>query len=106
MSPLPARAQKPPNIWALASVTYGAVIAVTLLSVLAYYYVSSKHTESGPSDARAVTVGSVWIPIYPSAMLEGTASAQKDGVTESTLNFESKDSAERVLSFYESALKK
>ena len=108
MSPAPsAPARKPPNIWAVASVTYGAVIAVTLLSILAYYYVAPKRTDPLFGDAvRAMTVGSVWIPIYPGATLEATASSKQGNETESTVNFGSKDHADQVLSFYQVALKK
>jgi hypothetical protein len=100
-------ARKPPNIWALASVTYGVVIVVTLLSILAYYYVVPKRTDPLFGDAvRSMAVGSVWIPVYPGAMLEGTASAKQDRATESTLTFETKDQGDRVLSFYQAVLKK
>jgi hypothetical protein len=108
MSPAPpVPVRKPPNIWALASVTYGAVIAVTIVSILAYYYVAGKRTGSQPGNlVRSVAVGSVWIPVYARAAVEGTASTQREGATESTLNFATKDSADQVLSFYQSALKK
>ena len=97
--------RKPPNIWALASWTYGAVIAVTVLSIAAYYLVVPKRAQA-PDEARAVTVGSVWIPLYTGATMEGTASTKRDNVTESTLNFETRDPSDRVLSFYQAALKK
>jgi len=101
-------AQKPPNIWALASVTYGAVIAVAIISVLAYYYVAPKRTASQElTDAeRSMPVGSVWIPIYPGGSIEGTTSTKQDSTTESRLTFGTKDPADRVLTFYQSALKK
>ncbi len=101
-------ARKPPNLWALASVTYGAVIAVAILSVVAYYYLAPRRTASQQlTDAeRSMAVGSVWIPIYPGGTIEGTASAKQDSGTESTLTFGTKDQAERVLSFYQAALKK
>ncbi len=99
--------RKPPNIWALASVTYGAVIVVTILSILAYYYLVPKRTDPLFGDSvRSMAVGSVWIPIYPGAMVEGTTSAKQDSATESTLNFGTKDQPDRVLSFYQAALKK
>jgi hypothetical protein len=101
-------AQKPPNLWAVASVTYGAVIAVTIISVLAYYYLAPKRTSSEQIfDAeRSMAVGSIWIAVYPGAAIESTASAKQDGATESTLTFGTKDDADRVLSFYRAALKK
>ena len=99
--------RKAPNLWAIASVTYGAVILVTILSIAAYYYAAPKFSSSQTGDAtRMVTVGSVWMQLYPGAAIVSTASAQRDGGTESTLNFESKDEANRLLSFYETALKK
>jgi hypothetical protein len=104
---MPAPLRKPPNIWALASLTYGAVILVTVLSIVAYYYMAPHRTESQPGDAaRSVALGSVWIPVYPGAVMEGTASTKQENGTESTLNFASKDPADRVLSFYQTALKK
>jgi len=104
---IPAPLRKPPNIWALAGVTYGAVILVTVLSIVAYYYMAPHRTESQPADAaRSVAVGSVWIPVYPGAVMEGTASTKLENGTESTLNFASRDPAARVLSFYQTALKK
>jgi hypothetical protein len=99
--------RKAPNLWAIASVTYGVVIFVTVLSIVAYYYASHKFSDSQASDmVRAVTVGSVWMPIYPGATIASTASTPRDSATESTLNFESTDQADRVLSFYQAALKK
>jgi hypothetical protein len=101
-------ARKPPNIWALASVTYGAVIAVAIISVLAYYYVAPKRTVSQElTDAeRSMAVGSVWMPIYPGATIASTGSTKQESATTSTLTFETKDSTDRVLSFYRAALKK
>lgn len=105
--PVPKNPQKPPNIWALVSVTYGIVILLTIVSVVTYYYLARKGTASQSGDAvRSVTVGSVWIPVYPGATVEGTTSTKHENVTESTLNFETKDQAGRVLSFYQSALRK
>jgi hypothetical protein len=99
--------RKPPNVWALASVTYGAVIVVTILSILGYYYLVPKRTDPLFGDSvRSMAVGSVWIPVYPGAMVEGTGSAKQDSATESTLNFGTKDQADRVVSFYQAALKK
>ncbi|HEY2845180.1 MAG TPA: hypothetical protein VGJ09_16070 [Bryobacteraceae bacterium] len=97
--------RKPPNIWALAGVTYGIVIAVTLLSILTYYLVVPKHAQTADT-TRAVTVGSVWIPVYPGATIASTNSSKQEKTTDSTLNFESTDPADRVMSFYETALKK
>ena len=101
-------ARKPANIWVLASVTYGAVIAVAIISILAYYYLAPKRTATQQlTDAeRSMEVGSVWIPIYPGGMVESTASAKQDSATESTLTFGTKDQPDRVLSFYRAALKK
>ena len=99
--------RKAPNLWAIASVTYGAVILVTVLSIAAYYYASPRFSASQANDAtRAVTVGSVWMPVYPGATIASTASTPRDAATESTLTFESTDQADRVLSFYQAAMKK
>jgi hypothetical protein len=100
--------RKTPNIWGLAGITYGAVIVVTLLSILAYYYVAlPKNTESQLFDAtRSMAVGSIWIAVYPGATITDTTSAQHEGTTESTLTFATKDPPESVLSFYAAAMKK
>jgi hypothetical protein len=99
--------RKAPNLWAIASVTYGAVILVTILSIVAYYYAAPKFLASQSGDStRMVTVGSVWMPMYPGATITSTASSPRDGGTESTMTFESKDKANDVLSFYQAALKK
>ncbi len=98
--------QKPPNFWALASVTYGVVIVLTLVSVVTYYYLARKETASPSDAARSVIVGSVWIPVYPGSRVENTASTKQEGGSESTLSFASKDQAGRVLSFYQAALRK
>jgi hypothetical protein len=100
--------RKPPNIWAVAGWTYGAVIAVTILSVVTYYYLAPHRTKSQElTDAeRSVAVGSVWVPVYPGAMVEGTTYNPQKNSTESTLTFATTDQAERVLSFYQVALKK
>jgi len=100
--------QKPPNLWGVASVTYGAVIAVTIISIAAYYYLAPKRTVSQQIfDAeRSMAVGSIWMPIYPGASIESTGSVKQDGATVSTLTFGAKDQADRVLSFYRAALKK
>jgi len=100
--------RKPPNLWAVASVTYGAVIAVAIISVVAYYYLAPKRTSSQQifEAERSMAVGSVWIAVYPGAAIESTASANRDGATQSTLTFGTKDRADRVLSFYRAALKK
>jgi len=99
--------RKAPNLWAIASVTYGAVILVTILSIVAYYYAAPKLLDSRTGDStRMVTVGSVWMPLYPGSTIANTASAPRDAGTESTMDFESKEQAHKVLSFYEAALKK
>jgi hypothetical protein len=105
---MPQPARKAPNIWALAGLTYGAVIAVTIISVVAYYYLAPKRTVSQQlTDAeRSMAVGSVWMPIYPGATVESTGSTKQDSATNSTLAFGTKDQADRVLSFYQAALKK
>ena len=103
-----APTRKPANIWVLAGVTYGAVIAVAIVSILAYYYLAPKRTKSQQlTDAeRSMAVGSVWIPVYPGAMVESATSQKRESGTESSLNFATRDQADRVLSFYQAALKK
>jgi len=83
-------------------------MAVAIVSIVAYYYLAPKRTESQQlTDAeRSMAVGSVWIPVYPGSMVEGTGSEKRDSLTESTLNFATKDGSDRVLAFYQAALKK
>lgn len=99
--------RKSPSILALASVTYGAVIAVTIISILAYYFLVPKRTDAQFGDqVRSVSVGSVWIPVYPGGKVAGNSSTKRGIVTESILDFETSDPPDRVLSYYEAALKK
>jgi|GEM_PF-2081791 len=100
--------RKSPRIWALAGITYGAVIGVALLSVLAYYYLAPKRTTAQQlTDAsRSMAVGSVWLPVYPGGTVEGASSTKEGNVAESTVTFASKDQAGRVLAFYQAALKR
>ena len=46
------------------------------------------------------------MPLYLGSTITSTASAPRDVGTESTLNFESKEQANKLLAFYETALKK
>ena len=110
MGPMPTTSptRKPPNIWAVASWTYGAVIAVTIISVVAYYYLAPKRTATQQifEAERSMAVGSIWIAVYPGATIEATGSTKRENTTESTLSFVTKDPADRVVSFYGAALKK
>ena len=54
-----APARKPPNLWALASVTYGAVFAVAILSIAAYYYLGLIAEGKGENDEAIATLRDV-----------------------------------------------
>jgi hypothetical protein len=93
--------RKRPDIWWVVAVTYGAVIVLTIASLVAYYSWSQRGTDT----AGPIAVGSLWVPIYPGALVVGHSSSGNDEVTETTLRFKTQDSADKLLSFYQAKLK-
>jgi hypothetical protein len=101
--------RKLPSLWVLAAVTYGLVITVTILSVWAYhrYYPGADSTEIELQKMSArIMVGTVWVPVYPEAMLHDMSASAQGEMTEGVLHFNSTDSPTRLLSFYRAKLKK
>ena len=87
----------------LAGVTYALVIVVTILSVVAYHRfypgADASEIEMQQKSAR-IMVGSVWVPVYPDAMLHDMTSSTQGDLTEGDLHFNSPDVSSKVLSFY------
>jgi len=100
--------RKLPQIWTLAGVTYGLVIAVTIVSVVVYKHYwptgNSAEVELEQRSAR-ISVGEVWIPVYPGAIHQGMTSSTKDGVVEGDLQFTSTDAPAKLIAFYRARLR-
>ena len=79
------------------------MILVIILAVWTYmhFWTSRENAEN----STLISIGSVWLPVYPGAVTENTASTKRDGATESTFRFRSTDSASKVLDFYAPALR-
>lgn len=89
----------------LIGVTYGLVIAMTLLAAGAYYYMRQSTEASRAQQAgRAVPVGEVWVTMYPNASLEPPTTQTRGDTIEGTMSFRTTDSIDRVLSFYQQQL--
>lgn len=71
---------------------------VILLAI--WTYVHFWTVPERPEDSTLISIGSVWLPVYPGAITEATMSTGRDHATESTFRFRSKDPASKVLSFY------
>jgi hypothetical protein len=93
----------------LAAVTYGLVIVVTILSVMAYHRfwpgANATELELQKMSAR-IMVGSVWVPVYPDAMLHDMTSSTHGDLTEGVLLFNSPDAPSKVQMFYRLKFKK
>lgn len=88
--------------------TYGLVVAVTILAVVAYYFVArGKNPVEVKDDDKfgSVLVGSVWVPVYPGALLVSHTSSESGGMMRDTYRLKTKDPAEKLLSFYRAKLK-
>ena len=98
--------RKPTNLWKLVGVTYGAVVVVTIMALVGYHYMSSGAKQDGPERAGNFTVGTVWISLYPGAVVHDRISTRNAGATEGSLKFSSTDPPESVLAFYRTTLHK
>ena len=107
-APEAAPLRKLPHIWTLVGVSYGSVIAVTIAAVLVYRHygpaVSAAETELEQKSAR-ISVGDVWVPIYPGAIHQGMTSSSHDGVVEGDLRFTSSDAPAKLIAFYRARLR-
>jgi len=115
MLPNPASApeatplRKLPHIWILAAVTYSAVIICTILAVWAYrhYWPGADASERKlEAKSASITVGSVWIPVYPGAVHRDMTASTTAGVTVGDLMFSSSDPPQKLIDFYRSRLSK
>jgi hypothetical protein len=91
------------NLWTLAAVTYGIVIGVTIAAVVAYkHYWPTANSEELALEKRSasITVGAVWIPIYPGAMHKDMTSSTHGAITEGDLSFSSSDSPAQLAAYY------
>lgn len=86
------------QLWILAAVSYGSVLVVIALSVWTYLHFFKVRENAEAS--TMIAIGSVWLPVYPAAITTRTDSVPRDGATESTFCFQTKDPASKVLSFY------
>jgi hypothetical protein len=92
-----------PHIWALAGVTYGLVILFTIATVVAYkhYWPSANVRELALEQKSAsITVGDVWVPVYPGAIHQDMTSSTRGDITEGDLRFTSTDSPAKLIAFY------
>ena len=101
--------RKIPNFWILAAVTYAIVIVVTILAVFVYkkYWPNASANEIALEQKSArITVGSVWMPVYPGALHQDATASTKGDVTEGDLFFTSNDPPQKVLAFYRAHLQR
>jgi hypothetical protein len=101
--------RKLPNIWILAAVAYGLVIVFTVGAVVVYkhYWPGADRTERELEQKSAsITVGSVWIPVYPGAMHHDATSSTTGDVTEGDLRFASADPPPKLIAFYRAQLQR
>jgi len=99
--------RKLPQIWTLAGVTYGLVLAVTIATVIVYKHygpsANARELELEQRSAR-ISVGDVWIPVYPGAIHDGMTSSTRDGLIEGDLRFTSSDAPAKLAAFYRARL--
>lgn len=71
---------------------------VILLAIWTYFHFWT--VRENPENSTRIAVGSVWLSVYPGAITESAASANRDRATENTFRFRSKDTAAKILAFY------
>ncbi len=83
------------------------MLAVTVISVVVYkhYWPNANAGEIALEQKSAsITVGSVWLPVYPGAIHQEATSTTTGDVTEGDLRFTSTDPPQKVIAFYRSRL--
>jgi hypothetical protein len=101
--------QRNPRLGVLVAITYGLVIATTVLAVGTYYYFRASiqpGEQADPNPIRRMMVGAVWVPIYGSATYVDPASVAEKEITTGSVIFHTSDPPGEVLAFYDGALKK
>ncbi len=101
--------RKLPNFWILGGITYILVLAFAMVSWWAYrhYWPNGDASERALDQKSArITVGSVWIPVYPGAIHHDMTSSTSADVTQGDLTFHSDDAPEKLIAFYRERLRK
>ena len=95
------------QILTLAAVTYGTVILTAVVALWVYFHFWGKTVkESDLTDhTGSIAVGTLWVPVFPGALLEGQTSDTSGGVTRSTFRLRSSSVAHEMLEFYKARLK-
>lgn len=96
------------NVWGLVGLTYGLVLATSVLAVASYFYFRSEVKPGDDADGnqmRRMMVGAVWVPIYTGATYVEPAMVQQNEITTGSVKFRTKDPAGAVLGFYQGSLK-
>lgn len=96
------------NVWGLIGITYGLVIATSVVAVASYFYFRSEIKTGDDADAnpmRRMMVGAVWVPIYSGATYVEPTMLQQKEITTGTVKFRTKEPAGAVLAFYQETLK-
>jgi hypothetical protein len=100
--------RKLPQIWKLAGVTYALVILTTIAAVFAYKHywpnADASEIELEKRSAR-ISVGDVWIPVYPDAIHQSSSSSTRDGVVVGDARFISADPPAKLMVFYRTRLR-
>lgn len=83
--------------------SYGSVIVVTILAAWTYLHFAT--VRESAEQSTLISIGSVWLPVYPGAVTEKSDSTEHDRVVESIFRFRSKDPSSRILAFYTPTLR-
>ena len=106
-SPEATPLRKLPNFWILSAVTYALVIAVGAASVLVYKHYWPKGDAEEIELAKksaSITVGDVWMPVYPGAIHQDATSTKNGDITQGDLRFTSTDPPQKLIAFYRTRL--
>ncbi len=96
------------NVWGLVAITYGLVLATSVLAVASYFYFRSEVKPGDDADGnqmRRMMVGAVWVPVYTGATYVEPGMVEQKEITTGWVKFRTKDPAGAVLGFYQGSLK-
>lgn len=95
------------SILKLAAVTYGLVILTTAIAVFVYYRVWGGPPKEDDLFDRtgSVAVGSLWVPVYPGALLEGQTADKNGESTRTTFRMNMSAKPHDVVEFYKTRMK-
>jgi hypothetical protein len=91
------------QVWKLVAVTYGLVIATSILALVAYFQFRDDIKPGDSADAnplRRMRVGTVWIPVYEAASWVEPTSTEQNDVHLGSVKFKTQDPPDQVLRFY------